>query len=95
MNVVRRTFELDSETDARLQAIAATRGQDVAAVVADAVALLDAVVPVEGPDIEEDIRRIREYERTGQAVPLDDVKAWVESWDSANELPRPKPRKIT
>jgi predicted transcriptional regulator len=95
MNVVRRTFELDSETDARLQAIAAARGQGVASVVADAIALLDAVVPVEGPDIEEDIRRIREYERTGQAVPLDDVKAWVESWDSANELPRPKPRKIT
>jgi predicted transcriptional regulator len=95
MNVVRRTFELDSETDARLQAIAAARGQGVASVVADAIALLDAVVPLEGPDIEEDIRRIREYERTGQAVPLEDVKAWVESWDSANELPRPKPRKIT
>lgn len=95
MNVVRRTFELDPETDARLQAIAAARGQDVAAVVADAVALLDAVAPVEGPDIEEDIRRLREFERTGQAVPLDEVKAWVESWGTANELPRPKPRKIT
>jgi predicted transcriptional regulator len=95
MNVVRRTFELDPETDARLQAIAAARGQDMAAVVADAVALLDAVVPVEGPEIEEDIRRIREFERTGEAIPLDEVKAWVESWGTANELPRPKPRKIT
>jgi predicted transcriptional regulator len=95
MNVVRRTFELDPETDARLQAIAAARGQDIAAVVADAVALLDAVVPVEGPEIEEDIRRIREFERTGEAIPLDEVKAWVESWGTANELPRPKPRKIT
>ena len=28
------------------------------------------------------------------AVPLDDVKTWVASWGSANELPRPAPRKI-
>jgi predicted transcriptional regulator len=95
MNVVRRTFELDPETDARLQAIAAARGQGVASVVADAIALLDAVVPVEGPDIEEDIRRLREFERTGQAVPLDEVKAWVESWGTGTELPRPKSRTIT
>jgi predicted transcriptional regulator len=95
MNVVRRTFERDPGTDARLQAIAAARGQGVAAVVADAVALLDAVVPVEAPDIEEDIRRLREFERTSEAVPLDEVKAWVESWGTANELPRPKPRKVT
>lgn len=95
MNVVRRTFELDPETDARLQSIAAARGQDVAAVVADAVALLDAVVPFEGPDIAEDIRRLREFERTGEAIPLDEVKAWVESWGTDNELPRPRPRKVT
>ena len=95
MNVVRRTFELDPETDARLQAIAAARGQSVAAVVTDAVALLDAVVPHEGPDVAEDIRRLREFERTNQAVPLEEVKAWVESWGTANELPRPKPRKVT
>jgi predicted transcriptional regulator len=94
MNVV-RTFELDPETDARLQAIAAARGQGIAAVVADAVALLDAVVPLKGPDTAEDVRRLREFERTGEAIPLDEVKAWVESWGSANELPRPNPRKIT
>ena len=28
------------------------------------------------------------------AVPLDDVKAWVSSWGSENELPRPQPRKV-
>jgi len=92
---IRRTFELDPETDARLQAIAAARGQDMAAVVADAVALLDAVVPFEGPVIEEDIRRLREFEHTGEGIPLDEIKAWVESWGTDNELPRPKPRKVT
>lgn len=46
------------------------------------------------PDIEEDLRRLREFERTGEAVPAQDVKAWVESWGTANELPRPTPRKV-
>jgi hypothetical protein len=47
-----------------------------------------------GPDIVEDRRRYEEFKRTGLAVPLDEVKAWVASWDTADELPRPKPRKM-
>jgi len=46
------------------------------------------------PDISEDRRRIDEFKRTRLAVPLDDVKAWVASWDSAEELPRSQLRKI-
>jgi len=94
MPTVRRTFDLDQETDARLDALAAEKGQDAAAVVADAVVLLDSIVNIEGPDTAEDLRRLREFERTGQAVPSEDVKAWVESWGSAEELPRPQPRKV-
>jgi predicted transcriptional regulator len=37
---VRRTFDLDPETDARLNALAAEKGKDAAAVVADAVVFL-------------------------------------------------------
>jgi len=44
------------------------------------------------PDIAEDRRRYEEFKRTRLAVPLDDVKAWIASWGSANELPRPTPR---
>jgi hypothetical protein len=44
------------------------------------------------PDIAEDRRRYEEFKLTRLAVPLDDVKAWVASWGSANELPRPTPR---
>jgi predicted transcriptional regulator len=51
------------------------------------------VEPAE-PDISEDRRRLDEFKRTGLAVPLDDVKAWVASWGIADELPRPQPRKI-
>ena len=94
MNIVRRTLEIDAETDARLRALAAERGQDVAAVLAEAVALLDSVVDIAGPDIAEDRRRLDEFRRSGQAVPLDEVKAWVASWGTADELPRPQPRKV-
>jgi predicted transcriptional regulator len=94
MNLVSRTLEIDADTDARLREMATERGQEVAAVLAEAVALLDSVVDIEGPDIAEDRRRYDEFKRTRLAVPLDEVKAWVASWGFADELPRPQPRKI-
>jgi len=94
MNVIRRTLEIDAGTDARLTEMAAERGQDVAAVLAEAVALLDSVVDLAGPDIAEDRRRLDEFTGSRKAVALDDVKAWVASWGSGDELPRPQPRKI-
>ena len=94
MNIVRRTLEIDTDTDARLREMALERGQDVAAVLADAVALLDSVVDIAGPDLAEDRRRLDDFNKTRLAVPLDDVKAWVASWGSNNELPPPTSRKI-
>ena len=93
-NMIRRTLDIDAGTDARLTEMAAERGQDVAVVLAEAVALLDSVIDIAGPDVTEDRRRLDAFRGNGQAVPLDDVKAWVASWDSTNELPRPSPRKI-
>ena len=94
MNIVRRTLDIDADTDARLREMADERGEDVAAVLAEAVALLDSVVDISGPDIGEDRRRLDAFKQTGAAVPLGEVKSWVASWGSANELPRPAPRKI-
>jgi predicted transcriptional regulator len=94
MHLIRRTLEIDAGTDARLAEIAAERGQDVATVLAEAVALLDSVVDVAGLDIGEDKRRLDAFNASSEAVSLDDVKEWVNSWGSANELPRPSPRKI-
>ena len=94
MNIIRRTLEIDADTDTRLRQMADERGQDVAAVLAEAVALLDSVVDIAGPDIGEDRRRLDAFIQTRAAVPLGDVKAWVASWGSPNELPRPAPRKI-
>lgn len=92
MNIVRRTLELD--TDARLRELADERGQDIAAVIAEAVVLLDSVVDVAGPDVAEDRRRLDTFRRTHAAVPLEDVKAWVASWGSKNGLPRPQARQL-
>ena len=89
MNLIRRTLDIDADTDARLREMADERGQDVAAVLAEAVALLDSVVDITGPDIGEDRRRLDAFKQTHAAVPLDDVKTWVASWGSANELLRP------
>jgi predicted transcriptional regulator len=94
MNIIRRTLEIDADTDARLTEMAAERGQDVAAVLAEAVALLDSVVEPAGPDIAEDRRRLDEFLHNRKAVPLTDAKAWVASWDTAEERPRPSPHKI-
>lgn len=94
MNLVTRTLEIDADTDARLREIASERGKDVAAVLAEAVALLDSVIDISGPDIAEDRERYAEFKRTRLAVPLDDVKTWVASWGSAEELGRPHPRKV-
>ena len=94
MNHIRRTLEIDAGTDARLTEMAAERGQDVAAILAEAVALLDSVVDLAGPDIAEDRRRLDAFLARRKAVSLDSVKAWIASWDTAEELPRPSPHRI-
>jgi predicted transcriptional regulator len=93
MNTIRRTLDIDSDTDARLREMAVERGQNVAAVLAEAVALLDSVVDISGPDLAEDRRRLDTFKRTRSAVPLSDVKNWIASWGSTHELPRPQARK--
>jgi hypothetical protein len=65
MNLVRRTLEIDAETDARFAEIAAERGQDLATVLAEAVALLDSVVDLAGPDVGEDRQRLDAFRKTG------------------------------
>jgi hypothetical protein len=59
-------------------------------VAADAVELLDSIIEMDGPDVQEDIRRLEEFERTGIAVPGAEVKAspWALSADEVAELDR-------
>jgi predicted transcriptional regulator len=94
MNLIRRTLEIDETTDSRLAELATERGQDVATVLADAVALLDSIVDLEGPDVAEDRRRFDDFLATGEGIPSDEIKAWVASWDTPDELAPPVPRRI-
>jgi predicted transcriptional regulator len=91
MTKTRVTLDLDSEDDTRLQQLAERRGQEKSRVISDALALLDTQ---EEPDIEEDVRRLEAFDRDQLGVPLEEVKAWVRSWGTANELPPPVPRKV-
>lgn len=42
----------------------------------------------------EDARRLAASERAGEGVPWDEVKTWMQSWGTEEELPPPKPRKL-
>jgi hypothetical protein len=44
--------------------------------------------------MEEDARRLAEFERTRMGMPWDEVKNWMRSRGTPNELPPPKPRKL-
>lgn len=39
------------------------------------------------------VREALEQMKAGQTIPSDDVEAWIESWDTTAELPKPTPRK--
>ena len=106
MNVKARTIEVDAQTADLLEARATARGMRVSDFPAD-LACNEEVLPAElaemrsnseGPwsseALEEDARRLAEFERTRIGVPWDEVKAWMESWGTANELPPPKPRRL-
>lgn len=99
-------IEVDARTADLLEARAAMRGISIADLLAD-LAGDDNLLPPgleamrdkgEGPwspaVLAEDQRRLAEFNRARMGVPWDEVKAWMQSWGSPNELPAPKPRKL-
>jgi hypothetical protein len=106
MDVKLRMIEVDAETADLLEARARGRGMNVSELLAD-IAANEEALPAEFADmrakcegpwspeaLEEDARRLAEFERTRMGVPWDEVKAWMESWGTQNELPTPKLRKL-
>jgi hypothetical protein len=106
MNVKLRAIEIDVETADLLEARAKARGMSVAEFLAD-IACNEEALPAdlaqmrikgEGPwspkALEEDARRLAEFERTRMGVPWHDIKAWMESWGTPNQLPVPKSRRL-
>ena len=101
-----RTIELDSETADLLEAWAAERGLSIAQLLAE-LATAEHALPRDwesmrttgrgpwAPEVlAEDGRRLAASERAGEGVPWDEVKAWMQSWGTQEELPPPKPRKL-
>ena len=106
MNVKIRTIEVDAKTADLLEARAAARGLSVSDLIAD-LAYNEQSLPAqvaemrangEGPwsadVLAEDAERLAEFRRTRKGVPWNEVKAWMQSWGGAHELPPPKPRKL-
>lgn len=101
-----RNIEIDADTADLLEARAASRGLSLSDLLADLAANAQALpadlaalrANDEGPwsqeNLDEDARRLAEFECTRMGVPWDEVKAWLASWGTAQELPRPKPRKL-
>jgi predicted transcriptional regulator len=106
MNPKLRKIEVDAETADVLEARATARGLTVSQLIADLIEaeetlpldLLEMREAGRGPwapeVLAEDARRLAEFQRTREAVPWEEVKAWMQSWGTPNELPPPKPRKL-
>jgi hypothetical protein len=99
-------IEVDERTAEVLKARAAARGLTVSALVAELIGAEETMPPDlqalrnagEGPwaadALAEDARRLAAFQRTRKAVPWDELKAWMQTWGTPNELPAPKPRKL-
>jgi hypothetical protein len=99
-------IEVDAQTADLLEARASARGMSVGEFLADLAGDENLLPPAleamrlagEGPwapeILAEDRRRLDEFNRTGEGIPWDEVKAWMRSWGTPEELPAPKPRKL-
>jgi hypothetical protein len=107
MPAPRRTIEVDETTAAVFEDRAAAQGLTVAELLAELAAVLSAELPPdlarmreagEGPwspeAIAETDRALAEFERTREGVPWEEMKAWLKSWGTDDELPPPKSRRM-
>lgn len=87
----RIAIELEENLAARLDAAAEQAEMSAEALAAQAIAR--AVAELE--DWAEDEAAYAEYARTGEAIPLSSMAAWVKSWGTAGEAPPPEPCKLS
>jgi hypothetical protein len=106
MSTKRRAVEVDYDTAALLEARAASRNLSVAELIAD-LASNETALPAslaamrakgEGPwapeVLEEDARRLAEFESTRIGVPWAEMRSWLQSWGTDSELPPPVSRPV-
>jgi hypothetical protein len=99
-------IEVDETTALVLQARATARGISAGELVSNLAGAADALSPDlqalreigDGPwasdALAEDARRLADFHRTRQAVPWEDVRAWMQTWGTLGELPGRKSRKL-
>lgn len=78
----RIAIDLDDELAARFETAAEQTEALAAAAIARAVNDLEERI--------DDEAAYAEYERTGEAIPIDSMQTWVRSWGKPDELPPPK-----
>ena len=92
------TISLTGPLADEVRAAAAARGLTPEEYVRQQLAFDIALDAEPGPwdeaGVEEDEAAMAEFERTGVGVPWEEVRDWMKSWGTANELPRPQPRKL-
>lgn len=81
------TIRVDRSVKDRLEAIARQMNRSKSYLAGEAIQEFIAVQEWQIAGIEAALRSLDE----GKAVPHDKVAAWVNSWGSADELPKPKP----
>lgn len=87
MTTIKRTIELDADTDAALIKVASASGLSPSAFVKSALEQL----LTGGDDLAEEMRRWEAYERDGKSVAAEDVDAWIDSLGTKSPLPKPRP----
>ena len=89
------SIELDDELADSVRAAAAKKGIPVEMFIRDALThhMFAEVEWSDDPDWAIDQQIAEEALRTGEATPWEDVKAWLLSWGTPDELPPPKWRK--
>ncbi len=107
MNANSRVIEIDAATADVLEREAKARGLSLADLLTELAGQNSDRLPADleamrakgrGPwspeALAEDARTIAEFEQTGEGIPFEEVVTWIRSWDTASELPKPKPRRL-
>lgn len=87
MSTIKRTIELDADTDAALVKAASASGLSPAAFVESALGQILS----DGDDLAEEIRRWELFERDGKYVEAEKVDAWIDSLGTKSPLAKPRP----
>lgn len=87
MSTIKRTIELNADTDAVLVKVASASGLSPSAFVQSALEQLLS----DGDDLSEEMRRWEAYERDGKSVASEDVDAWIDSLGTKAPLQKPQP----